>query len=241
MNRMLVLGANGALGRHIVQRAISAGFAVSVLVRREANERAFDTRSVTIHRGDLAQMSTEALANLFREYQVVVNAAGYVGEGQQFVDLVDRIVGGLEEIGDANGPVSWFLAGLGLLDIDENGRRGVDLPQIKESYWPHLANYDRIRRTDLDWRILCPGPMVDEEMTGDVGVISTIDRVPMDLPRQMAKLSDFDALRALAPLVSRSVVPYQAAASLVLSNCTPGGEMSRHRVGVALAVKGVAR
>jgi len=106
MNRILVLGANGALGRHIVRQAISAGFAVSVLVRKEVNERAFDASSVTLHYGDLAQMSTEALAKLFLEYQVVVNAAGYVGEGQQFVDLVDRTVGGLEKIGEASRPVS---------------------------------------------------------------------------------------------------------------------------------------
>jgi len=128
MNRILVLGANGALGRHIVQRAISSGLAVSAHVRREANERAFNA----------------------------------------------RIVGSLEKI-------------------------------------------------------------------GDVGMIRTIDRVPFDLPRQMAKLSDFEALRALAPLVSRSVVTYQAAANVVISNCAPGGEMSRHRAGLALAVEGAAR
>jgi hypothetical protein len=106
-------------------------------------------------------------------------------------------------------PVCWFLAGVGLLHIDSFGRRGVDLPQVKSTYWPHRVNFERLSRSRFDWRFLSPGPMV--------------------LPSPLL-------LAVFASVIPQMIVPYADAAALMLANLDRGNAMSRHRVGLALPV-----
>ena len=157
MSKIIILGATGSLGRHVVQQAVAANHSVSVLTRSSAVTPAEIPEEVAVHQADISEMSSTALATIFRDHEVVINTAGNVAQGQVFVELIDRIVASLELIPEAERPVAWFLAGLGLLDIDGRGRKGVDLPMIGQNYWPHGSNFDRIRQTNLDWRILCPG------------------------------------------------------------------------------------
>lgn len=218
-SKILILGAMGSLGRHVVQQAISADHEVSILVRGLPSVPAEVRKKVIIYEADIAEMSTFALAAIFRNHDVVINTAGNVAQGQTFSELLDHIVTSLESIPENERPVCWFLAGAALLDIDESGRRGVDLPLMGSTYWPHRVNFDRIRQTTLDWRILCPGPMVDQPPIG-------LDRMQFSLER----------LPVAIPAFSEMIVSYADAASLMLTNITPNDEMSRHRVGLALSV-----
>jgi len=238
MSKIIVLGATGSLGRHVVQQAIAANHSVSVLTRRLPAVPAEPPEKVVVHQADISEMSASELATIFGDHEVVINTAGNVAQGQTFVELIDHIVAGLELIPKAERPVSWFLAGLGLLDIDGRGRKGVDLPMIGETYWPHGSNFDRIRQTDLDWRILCPGPMVDERPLGLTGLRISLDRLPLEMPHEIRSMPDANALRFLSAHMSEMVVPYQDAAMLMLSNIARDGEMSRHRVGLARLPQG---
>ena len=209
----------GSLGRHVVQQAISADHEVSIMVRTLLSVPAEVRKKVIVYEADIAEMSTFALAAIFRNHDVVINTAGNVAQGQTFADLIDHIVTSLEPIPEKESPVSWFLAGAALLDMDESGRRGVDFPLVSSTYWPHRVNFDRICQTTLDWRILCPGPLVDQPPIG-------LDRMRFSLER----------LPIAMPALSEMIVPYSDAASLMLANITPHDEMSRHRVGLALPV-----
>ena len=189
------------------------------MVRRLQNVPVEVRKKVIIYEADIAEMSTFALATIFRNQDVVINTAGNVAQGWTFTELIDHIVTSLESIPEKERPVSWFLAGAALLDIDESGRRGVDLPLVSSRYWPHRVNFDRIYQTTLDWRILCPGPLVDQPPIG-------LDRMRISLER----------LPVAMPAFSEMVVPYADAASLMIANIAPNNEMSRHRVGLALPV-----
>ena len=241
MSKIIILGATGSLGRHVVQQAVAAKHDVSVLTRSLPVAPAEIPEGVVVHQGDLTTMSTSALAAIFRNHEVVINAAGNVAQGKVFVELVDHIVASLELIPEAERPVCWFLAGLGLLDIDGRGRKGVDLPTIGETYWPHRSNFDRIRKTNLDWRILCPGPMVDERPLGLTRLRIALDRLPLEIPDEIQSVPDSSALRFLSSHMSELVVPYPDAAALMLANIARDGEMSRHRVGLARPPKGYTR
>ena len=219
MSKILILGAMGSLGRHVVQQAISADHEVSILVRRLSSVPAEVQKKVNIYEADIAEMSTSALAAIFRNHDVVINTAGNVAQGRTFTDLIDHIVTSLETIPEKERPVSWFLAGAALLDMDESGRRWVDLPQVSSTYWPHRVNFDRICQTTLDWRILCPGPLVDQPPIGLNQMRVSLERLPVAMPA-----------------FSEMVVPYADAASLMIANIAPNDEMSRHRVGLALPV-----
>jgi hypothetical protein len=189
-----------------------------------------------VHQADLAQVPAPVLATMLGHHDVVITTAGLVTEGQIFVDLIDRIVTGLESIADNDRPVCWFMAGAALLDIDEHGRRGVDIPPVESTYWPHRANFDRIRQTALDWRLLCPGPMVNEQPLGLDRMRISLDRLPVQVPSITSSLPTALVLPFFVNSVPEMIVSYADAAALMLANLTPDSEMSRHRVGLALPV-----
>jgi hypothetical protein len=233
MSRVLILGAAGSLGRQVTWLAVAANHQVSTVVRDPTKLPGDLRERVVLHQTDLANAPGTVLANLFRDHEAVINTAGFVTQGQGFVDLVDRIVTNLDSLPDGDRPVCWFLAGAALLDLDDRGRRGVDLPRIASTYWPHRVNFDRIRHTALDWRILCPGPMVDQPPLGLARMRISLDRVPVSMP-PTKMLPGALVLPLFASRIPEMIISYADAAALMLANLAPSGEMSHHRVGVAL-------
>lgn len=236
MAKVLILGATGSLGRQVLQQAISANLTVSTIVRTPSKLPADLRWKIMVYEADIAKASTSALANIFRTNDVVIDTAGFVAEKQTFVDLTDHIVTSLESIPEKKRPVCWFMAGAAILDMDERGRRGVDLPFVKPTYWPHHANFNRIRQTTLDWRILCPGPMVAQAHLGLDRMRISVDRLPVQIPALSGFLPKALALPFFIYRVPEMIVSYADAAALILGHITPDDEMSHHRVGLALPV-----
>jgi hypothetical protein len=236
MSKVLILGATGSLGTYVTQQAMAANHEVSVLVRTPSKLPAEVRDTVVVHQADLATASVSALTTTFQNHDAVINTAGLVTGGQTFVDLVERVVDGLESLPEDDRPVCWFLGGAALLDLDDRGRRGVDLPGVASTYWPHRANFDRIRQSALDWRVLCPGPMVHQQPLGLARMRIALDRVPVRVPSFTRSLPGALVLPFFVRRVPEMIVSYADAATLILANLSPGGEMSRHRVGLALPV-----
>jgi Putative NADH-flavin reductase len=236
MSKVLILGATGSLGGYVTQQAISANHEVSVVVRTPSKVPSELRERVVVHQADLASASVTSLAAILQSHDVVINAAGQVTEGQVFVDLIARIVAGLESLPVRDRPVCWFLGGAALLDLDDRGRRGVDLPLVASTYWPHRANFDRLRQTALDWRILCPGPMVHQQPVGLARMRISLERVPVQIPSSIRFLPRALVLPFFVQRVPEMIIPYADAATLILANITTSGEMSRRRVGLALPV-----
>ena len=180
-------------------------------------------------------MSDTPVDNSKRRFLVAATgAAGAVAAGQGFVDLVGRVVDGLLALAPPDRPLAWFMAGAGLLDLDTHGRRGVDLPKVRSTYWPHRANWDRLRTTDLDWRLLCPGPMVDQPALGLDRLRVGVDRLPVAMPGWAGALPAALLLPLFAWRVPEMIIPYADAAAFMLAHLLPGDALSRHRVGLAL-------
>lgn len=234
MKRILILGATGSLGRHVLEQAVAAGHQVSVLVRNPARLPA-ETRSlVTVHQADLGQIAPDDLASIVRGHDALINCAGMVTEGQVFVDLVARIVESIESLPAAERPVCWFLGGAAALDIGQTGRKGVGLPKVRDTYWPHGENYERICASPLDWRMLCPGPMVEQAALGLGRMRVSTERLPVRIAGFASALPGPLLLLLFAAKVPEMIVPYADAAALMLAHLEPAGTMSRHRVGLAL-------
>lgn len=236
MSKIIVLGATGSLGKHVIHQAVAAGHEVSALVRTPSKLPADLLGKISVLQADLAAVPVSELSAALCGHDVLINTAGLVTEGQAFVSLVDRLVAGLESIPSGERPVCWFMAGAGLLDIDDSGRRGVDLPKISSTYWPHRVNFDRIRSTNLDWRVLCPGPMVERLALGIDRLRISMDRLPVHVPSIVRMLPGPLVLPFFAYRVPEMIVPYADAAALMLANLDSGGAMSCHRVGLALPV-----
>ena len=236
MAKILILGATGSLGRHVLQQAISANHIVSTIVRTRSKLPTDIRWNGMVYEADIAKESTSALASIFQTNDVVIDTAGFVTEEQIFVDLTDHIVTSLESIPEKKRPVCWFMAGAAILDMDERGRRGVDLPLIKRTYWPHHVNFNRIRQTMLDWRILCPGPMVAQPPLSLDRMRTSLDQLPVQMPTFSKSLPKALALPFFLYRLPEMIVSYDDAAALMLAHITPNDQMSRHRVGLALPI-----
>jgi putative NADH-flavin reductase len=231
MSRLLILGATGSLGRHVLRQAVSADHDIAVFVRTPSKLPADVRDRVEVHLGDLGAALP---VDLVSGRDVLINCAGHVTDGDTFVAMVDRLVRSVDLLPAAEQPVCWLLAGAALLDIDSSGRRGVDLPQVKATYWPHLVNFERLHRSRLDWRLLCPGPMVDEPALGLDRLRLSLDTLPVEVPAGAVALPDSSLLPVFASLIPQMIVPYADAAALMLTNLDRDTAMSRHRVGLAL-------
>jgi putative NADH-flavin reductase len=233
MSRLIIAGATGHLGRHVLHQALASGHQVTVLVRSPSKLPVEAVSKVSIHSGDLGVMASAELARIISGHDVLINCAGHVTEGRSFVDLVDRIVASVESLPGPQ-PVCWFLTGAALLDIDPSGRRGIDLPRVKSIYWPHRVNFERLSRSSLDWRLLCPGPMVEQSALGLKRLPISLDRLPVEVPAVARVLPDLLLLPVFASLIPQMIVPYADAAELILTNLYRGNSMAGHRVGIAL-------
>jgi uncharacterized protein len=231
MSRLLILGASGFLGRHVVGQAVGAGHDVTVFVRTPSRLSPELRERVSVQTGDLSALVPR---DLVRGQDALINCAGHVADGETFVSLFDRLVTAVDSLPPAEQPVCWLLAGAALLEIDASGRRGVELPKVKSTYWPHAVNFERLRRTHLDWRLLCPGPMVDEPAIGLHRLRISVDALPVQVPAFARALPGPLFLPVFASLIPQMIVPYADAAALMLANLDRDNAMSRHRIGVAL-------
>jgi uncharacterized protein len=231
MSRLLILGATGSLGRHVLRQAVAAGHEVTVLVRTPSKLPPEFRERVSVQKGDL---SASVPLDLIRGQDALINCAGHVADGETFVGLVDRLVTTVEYLTDAEQPVCWMLAGAALLDIDSAGRRGVDLSKVSATYWPHRVNFERLTRSRLDWRLLCPGPLVDEPAIGLERLRISLDAMPVSAPAFALAVPEPQLLAAFASVIPQMIVPYADAAALMVGNLDCGSAMSRHRVGLAL-------
>jgi putative NADH-flavin reductase len=236
MTSIALLGATGNLGRHVAGQALAQGWKLSVAVRSRARLAAEVAARAQVTDLDLASATQAQLASFAAGHDVYVCCAGVVTEGEAFVRLVDNVVTALESLPPEKRPVCWFLAGAAMLPLDTAGRLGVDLPKVRETYWPHRRNHERLLRSTLDWRLLCPGPMVEQPALGMHRLRITIESLPAPLPALARSLPGPLVLPLFAMRIPEMIVPYADAASVMLAHVAPGDAMSRHRVGVALPV-----
>ena len=201
MSRLVILGATGSLGRHVVRQALAAGHELTVLVRTPSKLPPEVRSRVSLHTVDL---SAPVPLDLVRGLDALINCAGHVAEADTFVALVDRLVTSVDSLPVEEQPVCWFLAGAAILDLDASGRRAVELPPVKAIYWPHQANLDRLSRSGLDWRLLCPGPMVDEPALGLQRLRISLDVLPVVVPAAARASSDPELLPVFASRSRRS-------------------------------------
>ena len=234
MSRLIIFGATGSLGSHVLRQALATGREVTVFVRTPSRLPPETQTQVSVHQGDLSKLAPVDIAQIISGHDALINCAGLVTEGQAFVDLIDRLVTAAESLPTATQPVCWFLAGAAILDVDPSGRKGVELPRVKSTYWPHRVNFLRLSRSSLDWRLLCPGPMVEEPALGLHRLRIALDRLPVQVPAFARALPGPLFLPVFAYLIPQMIVPYADVAALMLANLSRGDTMARHRVGLAL-------
>ncbi len=173
---------------------------------------------------------TEAL----RGHDAVINAAGYIGDGAPFVDLVKGVIRAAEA-GLGPGGRFWLFGGAGLLDVPGTNICTLDLPSVPKLYEAHRTNFEAVRVAQLDWSMICPGPMMaapDGKPTEDL--VISCDVWPTRRPTHTKVLPRIALSLAFKQAIPRMTIYYEDAAKVILDNLEPHGPFTRRRVGIAL-------
>lgn len=234
--RLFLLGATGNSGRRLLRFALQRGHQVTAFVRNRNKLLEILGRNapqgVHVIVGDI-EKSAE-LAGAMAGHDAVINAAGYVSEGERFTRLVRTVIQQASTSLGA-GTRFWQFGGAAVLDIPGTSLKGVDLPMVPKIYEAHRTNLNALTNSSLDWSMLCPGPMI-EAPNGEPtkGLRLSVDEWPVARPAYTQLLPNVALAIAFKQRVPELTISYEDAADVILSNLDRNGRFSRKRVGVAL-------
>lgn len=162
--QVFIAGATGQVGRIAVEKAIDAGHGVTGMVRREEDRGDLEAIGAKTYMADVTEPGT--LDRAIAGHDAVVFAAGSQGEA---VEKVDR--DGAINLCDATkrAGISRFV----LLSSMGAGHP-EDAEQIQEYMHAKHEADEYVMKSGLDWTILRPGSLTDED---GVGAIKTGERL----------------------------------------------------------------
>jgi len=237
--KVFLLGATGNLGRRLLKLALLRAHEVTAFVRDKTKLLGVIggpalPPNLHVIVGDVAK--SEEMARAMVGHDVVINAAGHVADGPAFTQLVQTVVDStMTHLGD--GARLWQLGGAAVLDVPGTHMIGVDLPRVPKVYEAHRTNFNALRRSRLDWSMLCPGPMVaaqNGKPTGDLRL--SVDEWPLPRPSYTYFLPKLALAFAFKQAMPELTISYEDAAEVILNNLSSKGRFSCRRVGVALPV-----
>lgn len=230
--KLAILGATGASGRRLVRAALERGHHVTALVRNAGrlSEPPGDRLCVR----EVCARDVAALAGALRDHDVVISAAGHIGDGAGYVPLVEGVIRAAHSALGAGGRF-WLFGGAALLDVPGTSITTLDLPGVPRVFEAHRANYHTVAATPLDWSMLCPGPMIDApDGRASEGLVVSAGIWPVERPAFTRFLPRPALSLAFRTALGRLTIYYEDAARVILDNLDRDGALSRSRVGIAL-------
>jgi putative NADH-flavin reductase len=234
--KIFLLGATGNCGRRILKLALLRAHEVTAFIRDETKLLAVIggpmPPNLHVSIGDIKKSAE--MTNAMVGHDVVVNAAGHVAEGSAFTQLVQTVIDStMTSLGE--GGRLWQLGGAAILDVPGKHIMGVDLPKVPRVYEAHRTNLNALRRSPLDWSMLCPGPMIESENGKPTRELRlSVDEWPVPRPAYTYLLPKLALALAFKQKVPELSIAYEDAAEVIVDNLSQKGRFSRRRVGVAL-------
>lgn len=173
---LFLIGATGRLGGHVLEAALARGVSVTALVREPARLARAHPRLI-VAEGDVRD--AERLRALLPGHAAVVSALG-TRRGHVPYEVLSEGMASLVAAMTATGLRRVVaVASAGILQADATTLRR-DLPGYPEAFRrssaAHLAAYERLRESALDWTIACPPELV--EGLPDQALVIRRDRLP---------------------------------------------------------------
>jgi putative NADH-flavin reductase len=161
--KIALLGATGHTGKFILSEALTAGHNISVLVRNPSKLPP-GKYGLTIHLGDA--LDADNVEDTIFGQGAVISALGLSPNGR--ADSLSAATANIIQAMQANGLRRLVvIGGAGILLDDETGRMRLDTPGFPEQYrmfaLEHKRIYEALQASNLDWTLLCPPAMYDED------------------------------------------------------------------------------
>ena len=171
VKRLLVLGATGGTGQHVVAQAVRRGLEVTAFVR-EASRLTIESERLRVQMGDIT--GDEALlASAMNGQDAVISVLG-VGKsfksGSVIGQAIPRILRSMEAAGVRR------LVFTSAFGVGETRRDAPPIPRLfmstllRDVYRDKAAGEVALHRSLLDWTIVYPTGLVDRPGTGQYRV-----------------------------------------------------------------------
>jgi putative NADH-flavin reductase len=167
MKKLLIFGATGPMGRHVVARALEQGHDVTAFVRDPA-KLAVSSDRLHVIVGSIPD-DPQVVAEAIRGQDAVISALG-VGLSFKSNRLIERSMRNIVPAMEASGVRRLiFTSAFGV-----GGTKG-DVPLLprlmaglllRDIYADKKAAEDYLRQHDLDWTLVCPTRLTNGKVTG---------------------------------------------------------------------------
>jgi uncharacterized protein YbjT (DUF2867 family) len=173
--RVVIAGGHGKIALHLERLLAARGDSVTALVRNPDHFADVQKAGAVPVHCDLEFALPEEIAEYLTGADAAVFAAGAgPGSGAARKDTVDRAAAELFAQAAQDAGVRRFL------QISSVGVEHADDPDVEEVFAAYLrakrAAEEDLRRRDLDWTILRPGPLTDDPPTGRVSLAESLPR-----------------------------------------------------------------
>lgn len=203
MSKMMITGATGMLGSHVVAGALQEGWKVRALVRCPSQAAWLEARGVELVVGDIRDAG--AVRHAARGCGAVVHTAAAIGSGRETGHFFRGNVLGTEHVLVAAREASARLVHVSSTAVIGSARYRDDAPTTEDMPLPDLPDWDAYGRTKqaAERRVL------EASERGDVW--ATVVRPPM-----MYGCRDRQFVPRVAPVVERGYAPIIAGGGTTL-------------------------
>ncbi len=165
--RIFIIGATGGVGQRLGPMLIEAGHEVVGLHRKPEQAEQLRAAEIRPVEGDIIEMSAEELAEAAHGADALVFSAGAAGSGMDRTTAID-----------GEGPIKLIEAAralgitrLYLVSVFPDAGRNQEPTEWFEHYMSEKKRADAaLAASELDWVILRPGTLKDEDGDGQVNV-----------------------------------------------------------------------
>ncbi|MDU4694529.1 MULTISPECIES: NAD(P)-dependent oxidoreductase [Paenibacillus] len=239
--RIIVFGATGNTGKRVLAAGVKKGHEMTAYVRspekllEQQGERI--AAQVKITAKDI--LDPQSVYEALTHQDAAVIAAGSAGQGEEFIRIVDNIVTQCEGHPHFSGRI-WIMGGAGLLEIANTGLTGNELPGLPPVFLIHQRNLDRLRQTQLDWSIMCPGTMIETPGADAADrLIITVDRIPLSFSESVKDLSEQELAGQIFSRIQELDIAYNDVVACMLNNLEADSPFKQKRVGIAYRREGM--
>lgn len=194
MARIAVVGGNGQIARHLHPLLVQAGHTPVALVRTLSYAPALEELGAEVRELDIEAAGPEDYAAALQGVDAVVFAAGGGPDGK--IERKRSV-----DLGGSLGSIAGARA-VGVRRFVQISAIGVDqpLPEDTDDVWKAYVEAKRdadkaLRASGLDWTIVRPGGLTDDEATGRVRIAAEVERAEVtraDVAAVVAAVLDDD-------------------------------------------------
>ena len=188
MTHIAVVGGHGQVAQHLLPLLSDAGHVPVALVRKESYRAELEDLGAEVRLLDIEQDDAARFAEAFEGCDAVVFTAGGGADGNIDRKRTVDLEGSLKSIDGARSAGVQRFVQVSAIDVDNPV--GDEVGEVWKAYVEAKRDADAaLRAADLDWTIIRPGRLTDEEPSGLV-------TIGEDVPRASVPRADVAAVLA---------------------------------------------